>query len=340
MTPRRPARAARGRWGDPGGVARRSPSACCPPRGRPAGRWRKRSRKRVHEEVTAGGSGPSSYGCLEDAAEPSRDGCVGGAWGGCPESMDIDFLGFGPRRETAASGGRGLAAGWPHRARRTAAGLAVLLVLSAGSSSMAQGRRVALVVVGNDAYQAQGVLRNAVNDARAVAAALGEAGLVVVTRVENAAPPGGRPRPKHEARSLRFPARGRIEPPPRGDRGSDNRGDSADALRAAVAVPLVRGGPQAEREKTGPQVVNGKEDSMDTKFGGLLPGTLDLLILKTISLDRLHGYGVLLRIRQISGEALDVPQDSLYPALYRRTGASSRPNGARARTGDAPSTTA
>ena len=49
----------------------------------------------------------------------------------------------------------------PHRARRTAAGLAVLLVLSAGSSSMAQGRRVALVV-GNDAYQAQGVLRNAV----------------------------------------------------------------------------------------------------------------------------------------------------------------------------------
>ena len=54
-----------------------------------------------------------------------------------------------------------------------------------------------------------------------------------------------------------------------------------------------------------------------TKSGGLLPGTLDLLILKAISLDRLHGYGVLLRIRQISGEALDVPQGSLYPALYR-----------------------
>jgi PadR family transcriptional regulator len=49
----------------------------------------------------------------------------------------------------------------------------------------------------------------------------------------------------------------------------------------------------------------------------LLPGTLDMLILKAISLQPLHGYGVLLRIRQITGEALDVPQGSLYPALYR-----------------------
>ena len=49
----------------------------------------------------------------------------------------------------------------------------------------------------------------------------------------------------------------------------------------------------------------------------LLPATLDLLILKTISLGPLHGYGVLLRIRQISGGALDIPQGSLYPALYR-----------------------
>ena len=56
---------------------------------------------------------------------------------------------------------------------------------------------------------------------------------------------------------------------------------------------------------------------MDPKSAGVLPGTLDLLILKAISLDRLHGYGVLLRIRQISGEALDVPQGSLYPALNR-----------------------
>ncbi len=49
----------------------------------------------------------------------------------------------------------------------------------------------------------------------------------------------------------------------------------------------------------------------------LLPGTLDLLILKAVSLGRLHGYGVLLRIGQISGGALLVQQGALYPALYR-----------------------
>ena len=49
----------------------------------------------------------------------------------------------------------------------------------------------------------------------------------------------------------------------------------------------------------------------------LLPGTLDMLILKSVSLGRLHGYGVLLRIQQISGQALAIPQGSLYPALYR-----------------------
>ena len=49
----------------------------------------------------------------------------------------------------------------------------------------------------------------------------------------------------------------------------------------------------------------------------LLPGTLDMLILKAVSLKPLHGYGVLLRIQQISKQALRVPQGSLYPALYR-----------------------
>ena len=49
----------------------------------------------------------------------------------------------------------------------------------------------------------------------------------------------------------------------------------------------------------------------------LLPGTLDLLILKAVSLGPLHGYGVLLRIGQISGEALQIEQGALYPALYR-----------------------
>ena len=49
----------------------------------------------------------------------------------------------------------------------------------------------------------------------------------------------------------------------------------------------------------------------------LLQGTLDMLILKAVSLGPLHGYGVLLRIQQISGEELAIQQGSLYPALYR-----------------------
>ena len=49
----------------------------------------------------------------------------------------------------------------------------------------------------------------------------------------------------------------------------------------------------------------------------LLQGTLDMLILKAVSLGPLHGYGVLLRIQQISGEKLVIQQGSLYPALYR-----------------------
>ena len=49
----------------------------------------------------------------------------------------------------------------------------------------------------------------------------------------------------------------------------------------------------------------------------LLPGTLDLLILKAISLQRQHGYGVGLRIRQITGNAFNLPEGSLYPALRR-----------------------
>jgi DNA-binding PadR family transcriptional regulator len=53
------------------------------------------------------------------------------------------------------------------------------------------------------------------------------------------------------------------------------------------------------------------------KTAELPPGTLDMPILKDVSLKPLHGYGVLLRIRQISGDAPDIPQRSLYPALYR-----------------------
>jgi transcriptional regulator len=54
-----------------------------------------------------------------------------------------------------------------------------------------------------------------------------------------------------------------------------------------------------------------------TSQAQLLPGTLDLLILKAVSLGPLHGYGVLLRIGQISGGALLVEQGALYPALFR-----------------------
>jgi PadR family transcriptional regulator, regulatory protein PadR len=49
----------------------------------------------------------------------------------------------------------------------------------------------------------------------------------------------------------------------------------------------------------------------------LLQGTLDMLILKAVSLGPLHGYGIISRIRQMSGEMLEVEQGSLYPALYR-----------------------
>ena len=49
----------------------------------------------------------------------------------------------------------------------------------------------------------------------------------------------------------------------------------------------------------------------------LLQGTLDMLILKAVSLGPLHGYGILLRIQQISKDRLEILQGSLYPALYR-----------------------
>lgn len=49
----------------------------------------------------------------------------------------------------------------------------------------------------------------------------------------------------------------------------------------------------------------------------LLQGTLDLLILKVVSLGPMHGYGISQRIRQISRDVLQVPQGSLYPALHR-----------------------
>jgi PadR family transcriptional regulator, regulatory protein PadR len=61
----------------------------------------------------------------------------------------------------------------------------------------------------------------------------------------------------------------------------------------------------------------GSEEFMPPKPVDVLQGTLDMLILKAISLGPLHGYGVLLRIEQISNSAFQIPQGSLYPALYR-----------------------
>lgn len=49
----------------------------------------------------------------------------------------------------------------------------------------------------------------------------------------------------------------------------------------------------------------------------LLQGTLEMLVLKAVSLGPLHGYGILLRIQQISRDRLEIQQGSLYPALYR-----------------------
>ena len=57
------------------------------------------------------------------------------------------------------------------------------------------------------------------------------------------------------------------------------------------------------------------------KTADLLPGTLDMLILKAVSLKPLHGYGVLLRIQQISGDALEIPKDR---CTRRSTGWSTR----------------
>ena len=56
---------------------------------------------------------------------------------------------------------------------------------------------------------------------------------------------------------------------------------------------------------------------MSADPAGILPGTLDLLILKAVSLGQRHGYGVLLRVQQMTQGGLTVEQGALYPALYR-----------------------
>ncbi|MFN7930820.1 MAG: PadR family transcriptional regulator [Blastocatellia bacterium] len=56
---------------------------------------------------------------------------------------------------------------------------------------------------------------------------------------------------------------------------------------------------------------------MTKKKPDLLQGTLDLLILKTLALEPMHGWGITQRLQQVSGGVLNVNQGSLYPALYR-----------------------
>lgn len=56
---------------------------------------------------------------------------------------------------------------------------------------------------------------------------------------------------------------------------------------------------------------------MSNPKADLLQGTLDMLVLKALSLGPLHGYGVIQRIRQMSDEMLNIEQGALYPALYR-----------------------
>ncbi len=56
---------------------------------------------------------------------------------------------------------------------------------------------------------------------------------------------------------------------------------------------------------------------MTKRDADLLQGTLDMLILKTVALEPVHGYGISLRIQQVTGDVLRVRQGSLYPALYR-----------------------
>src|SRR5215472_19100403 len=80
----------------------------------------------------------------------------------------------------------------------------------------------------------------------------------------------------------------------------------------------------AQGDRFQDQHVEGSLQKIELFFQGalekqldLLQGTLDMLILKAISLSPLHGYGILLRIQQISKERLEIQQGSLYPALYR-----------------------
>lgn len=69
--------------------------------------------------------------------------------------------------------------------------------------------------------------------------------------------------------------------------------------------------------RTGCTLLSVTERNALSKPTGLLQGTLDLLILKVIALEPIHGWGIAQRIRQISGEVLQVGQSALYPSLHK-----------------------
>jgi PadR family transcriptional regulator, regulatory protein PadR len=75
--------------------------------------------------------------------------------------------------------------------------------------------------------------------------------------------------------------------------------------------------PTDSRYRSFCDVAQSKEFIVPKDKADLLQGTLDMLILKALSLGELHGYGIIQRIRQLSDEMLNVEQGSLYPALYR-----------------------
>ena len=60
-----------------------------------------------------------------------------------------------------------------------------------------------------------------------------------------------------------------------------------------------------------------RQEETTANSAALLQGTLDMLILKVVALEPIHGYGIAQRLQQISKEALQIRQGSLYPALYR-----------------------
>jgi PadR family transcriptional regulator len=96
-----------------------------------------------------------------------------------------------------------------------------------------------------------------------------------------------------------------------------DRSQISTEVTSVLTVESTSFGPLDSLEQTAIYLEPLGEGATLTKQLDLLQGTLDMLILKTVSLGPLHGYGILLRIQQISKDRLEILQGSLYPALYR-----------------------